>query len=294
MLFNLIIAPFNSSLLAQISADSIFRTPSKTISNIPPKITEFDVDQEGNLYLLQTDKHRIHKYFEMTDYDSVQVIGGKGIGAEGFNFPTKITVPNRQSIWVLDQMNRRLVQLNTNLKVIAEVNFLTLESNLKSSGIEDFWPISIAVGPTGELYFLNQEDIRIYKFRTNGTFERYFGGLDYGNGSLDEPWDIVVNGANQIFAVDSTNQQLSIFDLFGTYLYKLKFPLPFRWKKMVAIDNNIFLLGEHAFFVYDMFSKKGETIQLKQTQKLLDLTGGKDFIYLLFEKEVTLYPIKGH
>ncbi len=281
----------SSSLLAQSSADSVFKAPIHSISEIPNGIADIDVDQEGNLYLLQTDRHRIYKYFKVTDYDSVQVIGGKGIGAEGFNFPTKITVPNRQSIWVLDQMNRRLVQMNTNLKVIAEVNFLTLEASLSNSGIEDFWPVSIAVGPSGELFYLNQEDIRVYKFRTNGSLERYFGGLDYGNGSLEDPWDIVVNGANQIFAVDSTNQRLSLFDLFGTYLYALEFPLDFRWKRLVTVGNNLFLIGDHSFFIYNLFSKRGETIRMEQTEKLIDLAGGKDFIYVLFENKVDLYPL---
>jgi hypothetical protein len=278
-----------SSLWAQ--ADSVFGTPTVIIDSIPEGITDMEVDQEGNLYLLQSAKHRIHKLFKMTGYDSLQTIGGKGIGAEGFNFPSKITVPNRQNVFILDQMNRRLVQLNTNLKVIADINFLTLESKLLTADVESFWPISFAVGPSGEMYFLNQDDIRIYKFTTAGTLERAFGGVDYGTGSLSEPIDIVLNAANLVFAVDSAHQKVSIFDLYGTYQYNLSFPLDFRWKRMSAVEESLLFLGDHKLFIYNMFSKKGQIFRTARPEKLIDAVASREFLYLLFENGVDLYPL---
>jgi hypothetical protein len=283
--------PFLSPLAAQTEADSLFQSPGKVVAGIPQGITDLEVDQEGNLYLLQTAKHRIYKYFEMMGFDSVQVIGGKGIGEEGFNFPSKIAVPNRQSVFILDQMNRRLVQLNTNLRVIKDINFLTLESKLLTANVESFWPVSFVVGPSGELFFLNQDDIKIYKFTTAGTLERAFGGLDYGAGSLSEPFDIVMNSANLVFAVDSTNQKVSIFDLYGTYQYSLSFPLDFRWKRMSTFDENLLFIGEKRLFLYNIFSKKGQTIRFERKENIVDAVGGKDFIYLLFENQVDLYPL---
>jgi hypothetical protein len=280
-----------STARAQTAADTLFGKPSQSVSNIPKGITDLEVDQEGNLYLLQTSRHRLSKYFRMTDYDSVQTIGGKGLGDEGFNFPNKITVPNRQSVFMLDQMNRRLVQMNTNLKVLKDINFLTLQADLPGIELEAFWPISFAVGPSGELYFLNQDDIRIYKFTTSGNLERAFGGLDYGAGSLSDPFDIVLSPANQVFAVDSSHQRLTIFDLYGTYQYSLSFPLDFRWKKMSTFDENLLFLGDHAMFLYNTFSKKGQTIRFQDVPKLIDAVGSRDFIYLLWENRVDLYPL---
>ncbi|MFN8396556.1 MAG: NHL repeat-containing protein [Bacteroidia bacterium] len=286
------VSTFPLSIRAQASIDTVFGKPSLVIPNIPKGVTDLEADQEGNLYLLQTSKHRIFKYFEMTGYDSVQTIGGKGIGNEGFNYPNKITVPNRQSVFVLDQDNRRLVQLNTNLRVVKDINFLTLEANLLSADVESFWPISFAVGPSGELYFLNQDDIKIYKFTTAGTLERAFGGVDYGTGSLKEPYDIALNPSNLVFAIDSSNQRVSIYDLYGTYQYSLSFPLDFRWKRMSIFDDNLFFLGESKIFAYNLFSKKGQVIRLDSGQKLIDAVGGKDFLYILWENEVHLHTLK--
>jgi hypothetical protein len=283
--------PFPSLLPGQTNAESLLRRPGQVISNIPTGITDLEADQEGNVYLLQPGKHKLYKYFKMTGYDSVQTIGGKGIGEEGFNFPSKITVPNRQNIFMLDQMNRRLVQLNTNLKVLKDINFLMLESNLLSADVESFWPISFAVGPSGELYFLNQDDIRIYKFKTNGMLERSFGGLDYGSGSLTEPWDIVLNESNLVFAVDSSSQKVTIFDFYGIYQYSLSFTLGFRWKRLCTFDENLVYIGEHDLFIYNLFSKKYQTIHFDRPEKLIDFVGGKDFIFILWGNEIDLYPL---
>jgi hypothetical protein len=220
------------------------------------------------------------------------VIGGKGIGEEGFNFPSKMTVLNRQSVWVLDQMNRRIVQLNTNLKVVAEVNFLTLEQSIAEGEPGSFWPISFVVGPSGEMYFLNQEDIRIYKFRTTGKLERSFGGLDYGNGSLREPVDIQVTPNNLVVAVDTANQQLTVFDLFGTHQYNLSFPLKFRWKRLVTFDTKLILVGDCQYFIYDLFSKQGfDAPCTRISPKIVDLAIDKDNLYILSENSVFSQPI---
>lgn len=250
------------------------------------------MDQEGNLYLLQSDKHRIYKRFKMTDFDSVQVIGGKGVGDEGFNFPSKLVVPNRQSVFVLDQMNRRLVQMNTNLRVVADVNFLTLEADLLSADVEAFWPISFAIGPSGESYFLNQDDLKIYKFTTAGKLERAFGGLDYGAGSLQEPYDLTLSPDNLVYAIDSSHQRVTVFDLFGTFQYNLSFPLDFRWKRVSAFDQNLIFLGDRALFLYDTFSKQGQVVAPKGEGRLVDVEGSRDYIYLLWENHVDLYPLE--
>lgn len=249
------------------------------------------MDQEGNVFLLQPEKHKLHKYFAATAYDSVLSIGGKGIGKEGFNFPTKISVPNRQNVFLLDYMNRRLVHLNTNLKVIDDVSFLTLELGVPEDETESLWPISFAVGPTGELFLLNQENLKIYKLTAAGKLERTFAGLDYGTGSVVDPWDITINSGNLIFAVDSTEQIVSIFDLFGTYQYSLSIPMDFRWKRIVVFDHRIFFLGAHRIFIYDTFSKYGSAVDPGGTERLIDAAASRDFIYLLFENKVNLYRL---
>lgn len=229
------------------------------------------------------------KLFKATGYDSVQTIGGKGVGEEGFNFPTKICVPNRQSVLLLDYMNRRLVQLNTNLRIVSDLSFLTLDDNLAGTEENNLWPISFIAGPSGEFYLLNQEDLKIYKIIGDGSVERSFGGLDYGTGSVKEPWDLAINANNVVFSIDSTYQEVLIYDLFGTYQYRLAPPLPFRWHHAIPFDNALLLIGQQDIFYYDLATKQGGTVHIKDTPRLRDIAIGRDFLYVLFENQINLY-----
>ena len=276
-------------LRAQQTVDSIFGQPTISVEGILPGTMDIEVDQEGNLYLLQPRKHKVIKRFRNSGFDSSLAIGGKGMGKEGFNFPNKIAVQNRQSVFMLDYMNRRLVQLNTNLKVIEDVNFLTIDLDLDEEDGESLWPTSFVVGPSGELFLLNQEDFKIYKISSGGQFQRSFAGMDYGQGSVKEPWDLAINSANVLFAIDSINQEVQLYDLFGTSLYRLAPALPFRWHHAVPVGTGLLFLGQQAVFYYDLNSKQGSIVKLEGEGKILDAAVGRDFLYILFENRVNLY-----
>ena len=176
-------------LNAQKPITEVFGEPFKKIPIDFKWIESIETDQENNIYLLSPSRHRIYKLYSNTAYDSVQTIGGKGIGNEGFNHPSRVVVPNRQSVFILDELNRRIVQLNTNLKVTQETNFLTLRNTIQDSDLGDLLPVAFTVGPTGELFLLNQEDYKVWKFTFDGRLERTFAGLDTGMAVL---WSLVM------------------------------------------------------------------------------------------------------
>lgn len=274
---------------AQHTLASIFAAPTLSVEGIPDGVTDLEVDQEGNLYLLRPSQHRLIKRFKASGYDSSQTIGGKGIGDEGFNFPTQICVQNRQSVFLLDYMNRRLVQFNTNLRVIDDVSFLTLDSDLADQEDATLWPISFCVGPTGEFFLLNQDDLRIYKLTSGGQLERAFAGLDYGQGSIKEPNALAINDGSVVFAIDTTNQETHLYDLYGTYLYRLAPTMPFRWHHVVPFEGAVLFLGQHGIFYYDLRTKEGDDVILEGQPRILDVAVGRDFLYVLFENRVDLY-----
>lgn len=276
----------------QLLLDSAFLRPAKVLNHIPALCTDIEVDEEGNLFLLQTSKHKVHKLFARQDYDSLITVGGKGNGQEGFNFPEKIVCPNRQSLFVLDAQNRRIVMLNTNLKVTRTFEFLSLQADQFEGSEASIWPISFASGPTGELYLLNQEDIKVYKFDTEGAFQLAFGGVDYGNGSLVQPDNLTANSGNFIFVADAENQTVSIFDFYGVFQYQLQLKTSFHWKKMVAYEDHLILFDEHHLYFKNLMTKGEKEVSLGAQGNLVDLAMGPDFFYLLFENEVHLYPTR--
>lgn len=277
------------SLPAQTALDSVFQKPIRTLEHNLKHPSALEVDQEGNLFVLQTQDHRLSKYFFATDYDSVQTIGGKGTGEEGFNQPVKMEVLNRQSVYVLDEINRRILMLNTNLRVIDDITFLDLEQQSVQRDPDDLWPISFASGPSGELYLLNQENLKIYKYNGFGNLESTFGGMDYGQGSLEEPDDITLNNQNFLFVSDTVNQWISVFDLYGIYQYKIHPQTTFRYKGLWVIDNYLILFDDSHLFFLDLFTKRGSEITLSEPTRLIDVEGNREYFYLLFENKVNLY-----
>jgi hypothetical protein len=139
---------------------------------------------------------------------------------------------------------------------------------------------------------LNQDDNKVYKFNSFRQLEVIFGGLDYGAGSLFQPDDLLINGQNFIFVPDAENQKVSVFDLYGVYQYSLELKMPFRWTKISLIGPYILFFDAKNLFFYNLTSKKIRHIQSPLANPLIDISGNKDFIYLLTEKAINLYPLE--
>jgi len=278
LLLSILLLPGSSS--GQGQADSAFSVSFDNLYPVPSGCNAIDLDQEENIFLLDSRRHKVHKLFAATAYDSVLTIGGKGIGSEGFNTPVKIEAKNRQSVFVLDFNNRRLLTLNTNLKVVKEINFLELQERLLNSGENTtLFPISFAVGPSGELFILNQDNLKIYKLNVFGEPESSFGGLDYGEGSLADPVDLVLNEGNFMFVSDTTNQKISVFDLYGTYQYALFPEASFRWSGVKVAGQVLICYSSRRIFVKNLFTKQYS--ELDSPSEILDLSSVRGRLFVL-------------
>lgn len=272
-------------------ADLLTESVNEVIG-IPDGLTDIEVDEEGNIFLLEPDNHRIYKYLFNTRYDSVLTIGGKGIGEEGFNYPSQIEVQNRQNTYVLDLMNRRLLLLNTNMKVTREYNFLEPNLLFQESEGEDIWPISFAAASTGELYILNQNDLKIYKLDTYGQQKISFGGLDYGGGSLEAPVQLLINPGNFLFASDTLNQTVTVYDLYGIFQYIIHPSTSFRYHRIAILDNYLVCLGKRKLYFENLLTRKVGELSLENPSQIVDVEATKDYFYILQQNKVSIHRYK--
>lgn len=250
-----------------------------------------ECDEEGNIFLLDKKNNRLHKYYSSLGYDSVQSIGGKGMSGEGLNQPVKIRSGNRQALYCLDAGNRRILVLNTNLKIVREVNFLTTGSTENNSEIgAQIWPLSFEVGPAGDLFLLNQEDNRILKSDMYGKFQVAFGGLDYGAGSLYDPVDMVMSENNLLFVSDTIRQVLKVFDLFGVYKYALYPPEKFHFAGISLLENNLIFYNSREICVNNLVSGKYQ-IYRPETQgaEITDVSLNRKMLFLLTKQQIFIF-----
>jgi hypothetical protein len=252
------------------------------------EIIDFEVDDEGNILLLDGENHLL-KCLASTNYDSCIVAGGTNIRTEGFLNPTKIVARNRQSVYILDQGMQRIALFNTNLKLTGETNFLQIENLADWLNVgESILPLSFDVNTAGEKFILNGQDNRVYRIGTFGSIAKAFGGIDYGEGSLYAPIDLQIRSNNDIWISDTSEQVLMIYNLYGIFQESIQPAVEFRWQAFHIEGNTLFLYDATRIYAYDIRTQQGKYLPpiRKTPLKALDLHGNT--LYLLVGNEVHL------
>lgn len=182
------------------------------------------LDEEANLIVVSRDHNHVSRYLANQGYDSVVTFGGTAFGRDGLNGPLEVSVPNRQSIYLLDAGNRRILLLNPNMRMVREMDFRT--TDFAENGEPGLFlnPAHITATATGELFVLNQDDNQVFKINRFGQRELVFGGTAYGDGTLLGPARIIADAQQRFWVLDTIKRQLLLFDLSGTYRRAYPFP----------------------------------------------------------------------
>lgn len=75
------------------------------------------------------------------------------------------------------------------------------------------FPTSIAFGPEGNLYVVDQLNARIQIFAPDGEFLDMFGHRGRGTGSFTRPKDVAVDEVGFIYVVDNAFNNVQLFDI---------------------------------------------------------------------------------
>ncbi|RMG69816.1 MAG: hypothetical protein D6722_09540 [Bacteroidetes bacterium] len=263
--------------------------PSRVVP-VAAGVDRMIVDGESNILLLDQENSRLYKYLASTGYDSVLTIGGKANRIEGFLHPVEMVARNRQTLFLLDDIQRRLFMLNPNLRVGESVDFADFRPGGRPWTGEEVYPVSFDVAPGGEMFVLNQLNNRVLKINLFGEVETTFGGLDYGEGALYDPVAVLVDDRNYVYVVDTLAQQLTVFDLFGVYRYTLRPEAAFSWSRVRIVDRQALCFSAEAIHRLPLAGGKARQWVVPAGHQLRDLAASRDFLFLLLENAVHLYP----
>lgn len=256
--------------------------------------THLAVDEERNIVLLDAAHNRVYRYLRFFSYDSVMAMGGPGVQGEGFNQPGNLRVPNRNTIMLLDYNNRRLVLLNTNLRVIRDHDFEEQAVPTAETSVPIFlFPLAFDLGPVGEWFVLNNDDYRIYKYDQYGRFENVFGGSNYGEGRLLNPTDLRTNRDNLLYLTDTLHRTIVVYDNYGVYQYTLQPQLPFAWRQLRPWPPVLVLFDAAHLALYDPRSHATRVpnmqAEIARHGPIVDADPRKEGLYVLYKKAVILY-----
>ncbi len=131
------------------------------------------------------------------------------IGHEGeLENPTDVAVsPDGKNLFVADSKAHRIVIFNR------ESGERISSFGKRGEGDGEFgWPTSLAFGPEGNLFVLDQINCRVQVFDSEGRYLDQFGSRGKGFGQFDRPKDIAVDEVGFIYITDNAYNNFQIFD----------------------------------------------------------------------------------
>jgi len=188
----------------------------------PKEKTWFDIprygvfDTKDNLYISDSGAHVIKKISLKTGKTSI-FAGSDGQGAQNgpkdkakFYNPMGLAINTKAELFIADNSNAKI------RKIIMSSGFVYDQTNQIS------YPTSVALGPKGNLYIIQNHKSSIWKITTTGAVSRFAGTGQSGykegarlSAQFSNPKDLVVDKMGNIYVADTQNHRIRKIDLQG-------------------------------------------------------------------------------
>ena len=169
------------------------------------KCVDIAIAPDGTKYVTDTEHRRVIVFDEKDAYR-----GAFG-NPEAWK-PVGIAVASDR-LYVTDVQNHQIVVLDRNTG--AEL------SRFGAKGAAEgqlYFPLSIRVGPDGDLYVSDGFNFRVQRLRPDGTVVRTYGKIGRTPGSFARPRGLAFDREGRIFVVDAAFENIQILDNDGRLL----------------------------------------------------------------------------
>ena len=184
------------------------------------------VDSQGNLYISDSQNHRIRK---VDTNGAISTLAGDGSEAHAgdggastsakINFPYQITVDPSDNVYFADYSNQRIRKIDTNgtITTVAGNGTRGYEGDgnqATSAQINN--PLGVTVDASGNLYIADTGNHVIRKVDTSGNISTLAGSLDgygYNDGSgggakFSNPSTLATDSKGNVYVTDSSNNRV--------------------------------------------------------------------------------------
>ena len=149
----------------------------------------------GDLYVLDTDNHRVLRYSDGGRL--LGTVGGAGTGPLEFSSPFDLDTDGL-TLWILDRQNRRIVRLDRELNYIEEISLSATGAELSAP----IWFDAIASATNGDIFLLDRREPQAVRISPAGDVLATYGGFGSGTARLESPADLAAGPDGSLFIAD--------------------------------------------------------------------------------------------
>ncbi len=190
-------------------------------------VSNIAADSGGNVYVADTQNHRIQKF--SSDGTFITKWGSYGTGNGQFNYPLAVAVDSIGNVYVADAWNQRIQ------KFLSDGTFITSWKFPDDQQLS-YYISGIAVDSNGNVYVLDGNNAGIQKYSSNGTFIINWKSLDYNLWYWMAPRGVAIDPNGNVYVSDC-NGNLLKFTSNGTLIKSWGWG-EFNGPWGVAIDSN--------------------------------------------------------
>ena len=193
------------------------------------------VDGAGNLYVADSDNHRVRKIDASGTITTVAGTGEQGSNEDGgpavsaqLHSPTGVTVDGSGNLYIADSDNHRVRKIDASGTITTVAG--TGEQGFSGDGGQAIGaqlshPSGVALDSVGNLYIADRWNNRIRRIDTTGTITTIAGtggrGFSGDGGTavaarLHYPGGVVVDGSGNVYVADGSNHRIRRIDTTGT------------------------------------------------------------------------------
>lgn len=219
--------------------------------------TRFDVDLNGNLFVVESEKNVLRKFSK--EHALQKEIGGTGWGDDQFDHPSGVWARNGIDVFVADYGNHRIQRFDRNLAFISSFSTRDRPNTdvRPPDGRASFgYPTDVAISRLGDLFICDSENSRILKVVGQSQVQKAFGGFDAGKGRLRKPSRIEIGPNDNVYVLDAMpagrqGNRVVEFDNFGNFVRVIGEGLFQNAIHIFSDESGLIVLDDTKLFFFD-------------------------------------------
>ncbi len=180
--------------------------------------TGIALDQDGNIYVADTDNHSIQKFDKHGKF--LERWGGDPDSEDGtFYYPRGLATSSDGTVYVADSGNNRVQKFDSHGNFVHAWGKFGFAWRGAEAGKFDV-PWGVATDSQGTLYVSDTSNARVQKFQPDGTPLIHWGRDGSFDGAFFYPRGLAVDFVGNVFVADEGNHRIQKFDNRGNFLAK--------------------------------------------------------------------------